>query len=179
MWLEMFNRHSHLVLLLTKFNYCLCPLQCSLIGNNDHGAFVCLDVRKRRWRRTMEEHHTANSFLFLLLFSCFACCGQIAVVLCRTLSKANVELTGMLFPRIDSSQGSGARCNFPLLSFIDPSPCTWAKCQWPWRMKDKSYFKKRRFLYMTSLMVTDRLCCQYCCSALCAASWECWAFYLL
>lgn len=41
----------------------------------------------------------------------------------------------MFFPRIDSSQCSGATCTLPLLSFILPLACTWALCQWLYRTK--------------------------------------------
>lgn len=41
----------------------------------------------------------------------------------------------MFFPRIDSSQCSGATCTLPLPSFILPLACTWAWCQRLYRTK--------------------------------------------
>lgn len=40
---------------------------------------------------------------------CFDCCDKIKAAWCLTLSQAYSELTGILLPRTDSSQSSGAR----------------------------------------------------------------------
>ncbi len=114
------------------------------------------------WLTKMSNRTLTLGFLFCSHSDFFSVVKVIKAAGCLTLSQAYAEFTGMLLPRTDSNQPSGATCTLPLLSLIVPSSNTLARCQWPCRGKTNrlfSYFTKNVVFEWYWQQKTSKGCC--------------------